>query len=1503
MIDFSKINAFEAGQRESFEELICVLAKRNKPEGAIEYQRIEGSGGDGGVEALWVFSDGTKIGYQAKYFLSLTSNSWKQIDKSVIRAIEVHPELKRYVVSIPCSLSHKKSYLGLGSSAWEKWEARVEKWSTSAKNKGLKIQFEPWTATDLTEQLLREENSGVYQHWFSGDVLNTEWFKRHVKIATKTLEDRYNPQDHVETVVESMFDCVARGPLITQRIVDCFTELASATIPSTEFTKIKQQPHPKVIKQAEEAWNEVLLTQSLFSVDFSYAWSISSVKEPLKRLQTASRELQRFLYSTERNLDDGKNKRVFEEIEVSLRKLSAACHQMQSLLEYEGLAAEHTRCAIVHGSAGAGKSHLFGHIAEERAASGQPTVLLLGQSFSNTEIWGQIGSALGLSGRSAEHVLRVINAAGERKGVRALLLFDAINEGAGARFWREQISSLIEWLQPYPNIAAVFSCREEYLRFAFPEAVLTRLPTFLVSGFSTNEEMEQAAITYLDSKGIARPNTPWLSPEFSNPLFLKSASEALQAKGATEFPRGLHGLSELMAYYLDSLSWRTGLREFDPDQLSGAIKQAVQAIARHMANTGRDFVEFDNATQLVGKCFSTLREPSGNTWLGILIETSIFRRDPPPYEEYTDPLNPPPELVRFSFQRFQDHLMARVLVTGIDKAKPSQAFQPGGSLSFIFYDGESNKGLQYDYAGLLGSLSTIYPEALGVEFADTIPDDMDLWSDGYLLQEAFGESCKWRRTDAFTDATLALFNRLEDDWVDKLGLLLEVSMTIGHPWNALFLHSWLCDPPMPKRDSHWTRWVNWSSQHDGSQIERIISWALKIRGGPVDVRHLELASVVLAWLLTSSRRTLRDRATKALTTILLEHPSVFGFVLSKLSSSDDPYLIERLYASAFGACCVDRTPERLRDYSRLVFDKVFSNGEPPVALLTRDYALGIMELAASLNTLGSDLSLEKCLPPYKSEPPCFGLNEDEVEELADERGGKEIFRSASSDWGDYGKYSIPGRVRTFLTTSLSDPKPLPNKERKRLCYEEVIEPYQDRVDALKALEEYTQYPRHLIINIISPQEEGVEKGEAEQHAEEYENARLEARERLERLLTTEEVERLSREYFRDGLGSRNYDSVNVQQCRLWVTKRAYELGWNAELFPNDGHGTGYSRHENDLERIGKKYQRIALDEIQARLADNFWALSGWPEEPAIFRYTHHDFRRNLEPTILPDDLRFSVTEQPRYDWIVHPRIKLPDVTEENLKDWPFEQDPSHAIGDKLVRIDDSGSRWLVLFEFNLDQRKYQELTPGEHGLRYEEFRLFYCIFLKRKAVTKFVKFLEHERSLDAHLFQPREFVDGPYLLEAFWRATWQSEKFAESLWNAPEGCEYAIPIADYHWESHLDKTLPNGFHLYMPQMWFANELGLKVSPDDIQTWVDADRKIVIQTRRPFQDQNAVVIDETTLDQYAKRCDVVPVWILIAERNTWPKGRNDESCWRRSEGATWRENGEWRQVSWNRDTKR
>ena len=1532
MIDFRKINPFENGQRDSFESLIRVLAKRERPKGAKNFHPNDGRGGDGGVEALWICSNGEKVGYQSKFFKALGDQQWKQMDKSVAQALKTHPELTRYVFALPFDPTGERGPKAKGKSGWEKWKDRAEKWKALAAKSSITIEFELWGETVLTNKLVG--NGPLRKHWFGTDVLDDAWFKRQVKSAALKLDDRFNPEDHVEVSIEHMFAAIVRSPSAQHRLREAFERLEENPVPAINFTTASLAPDADALSAAQDGWNELIAMGLSIDLDPATDWDWPQAQKILGRLQNDTRELERHFYSFERKGLDENDRNNLEDACRRFRNLSTAARTLGYLLQDRDWLAEASRCALVFGEAGSGKSHVLGQTASRRVHEGLPTIVVLGQDLAVAPFWTQLGGLLGIEGKTAEDILGVLNAAGERKRERTLLLFDAINEGAGAAYWMHWMPDIVEALRPYPYIAAVFSCRDVYSRYAIPETLLNDLPIFEVHGFATPDEQERAAKQYLDNKGISRPNTPWLSLEFSNPLFLKSASEALRDKGKTEFPLGFHGISELLALYLDGLSARTGVRSIRADDISTPLRNCVRSIAHQMADDGKDHVTISTAEQFAQDHFGHRQPPEGKTWLDVFIQANLFRRDPPPFSESAGPLDPPSDLVRFSFQRFQDFLMADALVEKVaamnaagsstkacgliqrlnrlfqrsgkknEHCLPAREFQKSGPLNFIFRDGDSRGELRYEYAGLIGALSTIYPEKLGIEFAKTLPDWEKHWERGLPVQDGFGESFKWRRLDAFTEDARELLNRLDE--FDSQGLLLEVSMTEKHPFNAERLHTHLKKFELAERDSHWTFWINWSSGEEFSQVDRIVSWALSSRDRKTDPRHMELASLVLAWSLSSSHMTLRDRATKALTTIFLEQSDVFGFVLAKMHDCNDPYIVERLYAAAFGACCIDPQPDRLKSYSQSVFAKVFADGEPPVALLTRDYALGIIELAESKNALGDNVRIAVCRPPFCSDEPMFDLTREQVEEIAEQRGGQEIFYSAADDSGDYGKYSIPGRVRSFLISRLTDQKPVSASEIKERFEKEVINSYPERVEALEVYEQAARVPKKLIFCFVGKDkdaETNIEPVEFDIETDQHDISKDDALSRLEAMLDAKEKQRLSDEYLNDGAGHGDYRKVSVDQCRLWITKRAYELGWTVGLFPNDERVTSFSRHENDLERIGKKYQRIALDELQARLADNFWILEGWPKRPHEYSYSHNVYRRNIEPTILPSESWFPAVESDDVEWITEPKIVLPEVPEAELKQWPFTEDPTASMSDKLVRADESGKRWLVLYEHHSAEENYAEYGPDGHRKRNEEFRFLFCIFLKKGKIGEFIEYLESENSIDVHSFQPREFVDGPFLGEAYWRDTWRSEKFADHLWEAPLGCKFAIPVVKYHWEGHLDKTLPDGFSNYMPQKWFADELDLTMLPTGPQYWADLDRNIVIQSQRPSWTQTAVVINEAVLRRYAAEQEVDLVWLMIAERNTWPGGINEESSWRRSIGVIWVDGQDWKQTGWHRDTYR
>ncbi len=117
-IDFASIRPLRGKQTDGFEELSVQLF-HGETEGHGEFFAIEGSGGDGGVEAYRTRADDTKVAVQSKYFDQLGTAQWNQITKSVKSALENHPTLRAYIVSTPLNRTPAQT---------EKWKALTAEW-------------------------------------------------------------------------------------------------------------------------------------------------------------------------------------------------------------------------------------------------------------------------------------------------------------------------------------------------------------------------------------------------------------------------------------------------------------------------------------------------------------------------------------------------------------------------------------------------------------------------------------------------------------------------------------------------------------------------------------------------------------------------------------------------------------------------------------------------------------------------------------------------------------------------------------------------------------------------------------------------------------------------------------------------------------------------------------------------------------------------------------------------------------------------------------------------------------------------------------------------------------------------------------------------------------------------------------------------------------------------------------------------------------------------------
>jgi hypothetical protein len=178
-IDFTRIRSLKpGGQREGFEQFVAELVADNPPAEHAAFVRIDGAGGDGGVECYWTLADDTERGWQAKFWTDRDDVDKPQLDASVATALDIHPRLTHYTIAIPVDPTGPTG--GRGRSLLEKitgpggW---LEGWRQMATDRGMDVTFEIAWRTDLIARLAATTNSEVRtRYWFDTAILSERWW-------------------------------------------------------------------------------------------------------------------------------------------------------------------------------------------------------------------------------------------------------------------------------------------------------------------------------------------------------------------------------------------------------------------------------------------------------------------------------------------------------------------------------------------------------------------------------------------------------------------------------------------------------------------------------------------------------------------------------------------------------------------------------------------------------------------------------------------------------------------------------------------------------------------------------------------------------------------------------------------------------------------------------------------------------------------------------------------------------------------------------------------------------------------------------------------------------------------------------------------------------------------------------------------------------------------------------------------------------------------------------
>ena len=311
------------------------------------------------------------------------------------------------------------------------------------------VEFIPWTAAKLRPRLTPANADGLRAYWFAEVELSAQWFRQHVEAAIASLDERYNPQDHVDVRLQNMFDVLVRHPRVIAIIEERFSDVRRARLPRF-FGPV--EPAAELLTASEEAVANVLQCELDLRQPAWQPWDQARWIERIRSALSRIAELGSWCRQSSQPFDYERHR---------LNKVEDALASLESAVENSFASVEQKRLALLFGTAGTGKSHLLARVAEMAVAEGRPVVLWLGQQLHAPPLWPQLLQRLGLPTESPHQLLGALDSAAEAAGTRALLLVDALNEGAGARLWRPEIAAILQQVQRYQSIAIVLACRSD----------------------------------------------------------------------------------------------------------------------------------------------------------------------------------------------------------------------------------------------------------------------------------------------------------------------------------------------------------------------------------------------------------------------------------------------------------------------------------------------------------------------------------------------------------------------------------------------------------------------------------------------------------------------------------------------------------------------------------------------------------------------------------------------------------------------------------------------------------------------------------------------------------------------------------------------------------------------------------------------------------------------------------------------------------------------------------
>lgn len=965
-MEWSKLNNHGKSPEKAFESLCNQLFENwclyEYKDNIKTFNVINGSGGDGGVESIAILNNGNVIAMQAKWFIySINQSQIKQVKKSIETALEIRPNIIKYVICVPRDLSSVTRKSKEGNCEEKRWNKFVEEINREHPN----LEISTWTNYLLDKELQKSENVGIHKFWFNELIITRETIKESFNRAKNTwLLNKYVPDLDVKGSISKEIECLLGVP---SEIADAKRKLERAIdlcITIHEKCDYLFEIKKDIISGEDKKQLKTLIS----NVDLIKAEGekvVRYINNPRTNMGTMDEGVLYIDFSSIHNYFDCGS---FSDYHFHMYEIKNDIYKLSQIHTYDIFRSLkkyiERKNIFVIGNPGTGKTHAISSISDRLIAQHTHIPIVIdGKRYQDDTGWKQIiCKTLDLKECYTEEelFLSLIALANNCKlnpeflnsdipVVPKILIFvDALDESRADFKWKQRIKEAVSINRKYKQIYFCFTSRN-----GFDTGVENQMETIHLNS-DGDTPVYKILDLYLEEYKISVENKNWLTNFIKTPLLLKLFCQNNRDKKIF--------YKDIAKQTMVSI-WKNNLQMIEEEYCNKTgshhknqtILKSINLLSKKFLSV--DSIDYDNCIELLSQ-ISNFDAQQAQDLLYYLETYGIVYS----YIVLGDGINPDKFFYRKGIQGYFDFAEAKSILGEYEHPEK--------------IDFDKFKNIDNDTLFMLTVISII-------DYDYLLTKNKSLHKSGshYLIEElqwialinTNHKNCK-----QFIDRTKKIMGTNANGLFTVVNnLILPLSRDIDHPLGVKILHEFLGSFKKPAiRDILWSTPI----YYDEDKKNYYLNYELRLNEEPYLLNKGDNPfglPLVYAWALSSVDNKKRNSYECELAKWSTGNLNNFFNLFLEFINVNDPQILSSLFSILAYSFYKENNKEVLLKVTNWIMDKVLVSNETEVIrdISIRYYALAMLYRSKELGVL-SDVDIENFKPPYKVSKNEIDVNQD-----------------------------------------------------------------------------------------------------------------------------------------------------------------------------------------------------------------------------------------------------------------------------------------------------------------------------------------------------------------------------------------------------------------------------------------------------------------------------------------------------------------------------------------------